>query len=115
MNEVILPRRNTKIFSRETFSKQTNKIITTLVLLLGGMIIVLSAVFISMTSVTAQKGYELKGLQDQNEILRVEKEKLKTKLNESQSFIGIEETPKLKEMTAPEAKQFVTSKKEKLK
>lgn len=110
MNEVILPKRNVKILNRETFSKQTNKIITTLVLLLGGMIIILSAVFISMTSATSQKGYELKLLQNQNEDLRVEKEKLKTKLDESQSFSEIEETSKLKEMTAPEAKQYVTSK-----
>jgi hypothetical protein len=115
MNEVIFPKRNAKIFSRETFSRQANKIITNLILILGGMIIVLSAVFISMSSATSQKGYELKLLQNQNEDLRVASEKLQTQLNESQSFDQIQNTKKLKEMASPDTRQYVTSKHETLK
>lgn len=113
MNEVILPKRNVKIFSRETFTRQTNKVITMLVMILAGMIIILSAIFISMTSATSQKGYELKLLQNQNEELRLENEKFRTQLNESQSFQSIDDTRKLQTMTEAQQKQFVTSKREK--
>ena len=112
MNEVILPRRNAKIFTRETFTRHTNKIITLLILILGGVIIILSAVFLSMTSAAYQKGYELKNLQNQNEELRNENEKFQTELNESQSFQNIQDAKKLKAMSEPNQKQFVTSKRD---
>ncbi len=111
MNEVILPKRNVKILSRETFSRTTNKTITMLVLTLGAMIIILSAVFITMTSATSQKGYELKQLQLENEQLQVQNEKLRGEVTESRSFTSVEETEKVQDMTLPETKKYVTSKK----
>lgn len=111
MNEVILPKRNVKIFSRETFSRTTNKTITMLVLTLGGMIIILSAIFITMTSATSQKGYELKQLQLENEQLQTESEKLRGEVTDSRSFQSVEDAGKVKEMTAPNIKEYVTSKK----
>jgi cell division protein FtsL len=113
MNEVILPKRNVKIFSRETFTKQTNRIITMLVIILAGMIILLSTVFISMTSTASQKGYELKLLQNENEELKVNNENLRTQLNESKSFENIDDAKKLKEMQEANQKQFITGKKRK--
>ncbi len=111
MNEVILPKRNVKILNRETFSRATNKTITMLVLTLGAMIIILSAVFITMTSATSQKGYELKQLQLANEQLQLTSEKLRGDVTESRSFTSVEETEKVQEMSPPEFKKYVTSKK----
>lgn len=114
MNEVILPKRNVKIFSRETFSRTTNKTITMLVLVLGGMIIILSAVFVSMTSATSQKGYELRQLQLENEELQNANEKLSAQVTGSQAFSSVEDTGKVKTMTPPDLKAYVTSKKNQL-
>ncbi len=111
MNEVILPKRNVKMFSRETFSRKTNKTITMLVLTLGAMIIVLSAVFISMTSATSQKGYELKQLQLENEQLQNQNDQLSTQVTQSRSFNNVEDTGQVKTMTQPQLKEYVTSKK----
>lgn len=111
MNEIILPKRNVKILNRETFSRTLNKTITMLVLTLGGMIIVLSAVFVSMTSATSQKGYELKQLQIENEQLQIENEKLRREVTESRSFHSVEDSNQVQDMTQPESKRFVTSKK----
>lgn len=111
MNEVILPKRTTKILNRETFSARTNRTIITLMITLGLMIVALSAVFITMTSTTSQKGYELSQLQKQNDVLATEKEKLQNELNQSLSFRNMNENKKIQEMTKPEAKAFVTPKK----
>ncbi len=115
MNEVILPKRNVKIFSRETFSRKTNKTITMLVLTLGGMIIILSAVFVSMTSATSQKGYELRQLQLENEQLQIENEKLRSEVTDSRSFKSVEDAGNVKDMTPPDMKEYVTSKKSQIK
>lgn len=113
MNEVIFPKRNSKIFSRETFSRKTNRTITLLVLTLGGMIIVLGTVFISMTSATSQKGYELKQLQLENEQLQNENEQLGGQVTASKSFNNVEDTHQVKTMVQPDQKQYIMSKKDK--
>lgn len=111
MNEVILPKRTTKILNRETFSARTNRTIVALIVTLALMIVVLSAVFITMTSTTSQKGYELSQLQRQNEALETEKEKLQNELTRSLSFQSISDNKKIQDMAAPEQKSFVIPKK----
>lgn len=82
-----------------------------LVLTLGAMIIVLGTVFISMTSATSQKGYELKQLQLANEELQNANEQLRTEVTQSRSFNNVEDTGQVKTMTQPQLKEYVTSKK----
>lgn len=113
MNEVILPKRNGKIFSRETLSSNVRRTITLLILTLGAMIIVLSSILISMTSNTAQKGYEFTQLKNKNADLQLDHEKLKTELNETLAINKIENSTQLKAMAEPEQKQYLTKKKPK--
>lgn len=95
-------------FSREPLSLKINKTIFALVITLGLMIVILAVLFLTMVSSSGQKGYLLKELQIQNNQLQTENEKLKTELTEKLSFQKIENTEKVKEMTKPEAKVFIT-------
>jgi uncharacterized ion transporter superfamily protein YfcC len=95
---------------KQRLSQEANRVILTLVIILGIFIIILGITLIITSSKFAQQGYVLKQAQIENNKLRLQGEELKTKIVEVQSFQTITKNDEVTDMQEIEQRQYVVPK-----
>lgn len=103
-------KKNYRIRAKQTLRNQTKKTIKALIITLTSMIVVLTAVFLSLTTKAAENGYTLEQAKLINEKLKNENDSIKARLTEVTAFSKLDQQKKVTEMQPLEVdkKVYVT-------
>ena len=108
MNIIDYKKRKTKIQKTQTFSVQTQKAITSLIITLSALIIGFGWAFLYLTNSNASKGYSIEQSKLENEQLKNLKEAILNKITRSTTTENIETTTEIKDMKEPEDILYVS-------
>lgn len=97
-----------KIRTKERLSTETSKTVRLLVVTLAIMIVALGSLFLNASSKSAQKGYTLKLLEDENKDLKSTNANITAKITNDTAFSKVSEDEKVLGMQGDAQKLFVT-------
>ncbi|MBU1151533.1 hypothetical protein KJ632_01750 [Patescibacteria group bacterium] len=107
MNSIQYHKRYVKIRNKKTLRSEVKRTTKTLIITLATMIVILSIAFLSLTSKSAQKGYELAQQEIKNKELKDQEANIKSQLTEATSFSNLETEVFNENMEEAEKKDYI--------